>query len=156
MTQPGRPAYNGFMNTTHPTTTAFLDALVARDFGRLTDAIAPRATMRALVPPGHLDWEGREQVAGRFTFWFGGTDDFEVLEQGAEDVGGRALLRWRFRLRQERLGDAWQVIEQVAFCDVAPDGLVERVDLLCSGFRAEAAAPAVESSADFAGSGAGA
>jgi hypothetical protein len=139
MTSPGRPAYNRGMNTPHPTTTTFLDALVTRDFGRLVDTIAADATMQALVPDGHLDWEGREQVTGRFVFWFGGTDEIEALEYTAREVGERARLAWRFRLRQERLGDAWHDIAQHAFIDVGPDGRIERIDLLCSGFIPEPA-----------------
>jgi hypothetical protein len=137
MCGPGRPAYKGCMNAPHPTATAFLDALVCRDFARLAATIAPDATMRGLVPRGHLDWDGREEVMGRFVFWFGGTDDIDLLEHGSEEVGGRALLAWRFRLRQERFGEQWHVIAQRVFCDVGADGLIERIDLLCSGFIPE-------------------
>jgi TusA-related sulfurtransferase len=38
---------------------------------------------------------------------------------------------YRFRLHDE---DGWQVIEQHVVADVAPDGRLEKIDLLCSGF----------------------
>ncbi|MEO7069751.1 MAG: nuclear transport factor 2 family protein [Nostocoides sp.] len=123
------------MTTPHPTATTFLDALVTRDFDRLAGTLAADATMRGLVPRGHLDCAGRDQVLERFAFWFGGTDDIVALDQGADEVGGRALLSWHFRLRQEWLGKAWHAIAQRAFCDIGPDGRIERIDLLCSGFN---------------------
>lgn len=138
MSGPGRPAYKRVMNPPENTPNAFLDALASRDFERLGLAIAPDATMRALVPRGHLDWTGRDQVAGRFAFWFGGTPDIELLHYASDDVAGRAMLTWRFRLRHERFGDGWHVIAQHAFCDLGPDGLIEQIDLLCSGFVPEA------------------
>jgi hypothetical protein len=141
MPGPGRPAYNRVMNPPENTPNAFLDALVCRDFDRLARTISPDATMRALVPPGHLDWAGRDELAGRFAFWFGGTPDIELLHCASDDVAGRAMLTWRFRLRQDRLGDGWHVIAQHAFCDLGPDGLIERIDLLCSGFVPEAREP---------------
>lgn len=130
-------SYNWSMNTTHSTPTTFIDALVARDFDRLADTLAPNAVMRGLVPMGPQLWEGREEVAARFRHWFGGTDEIAALDHTLDAVGGRARLTWHFRLRQAWLGDTWHAIAQHAFLDVGPDGRIERIDLLCSGFIAE-------------------
>ena len=56
---------------------------------------------------------------------------------GSQPVGGRWLLRWRFHLCRD--GQTNEVIEQVAFADVGPEG-VSRLDLVCSGFLPESAA----------------
>jgi hypothetical protein len=86
----------------------------------------PRASSRSV---------GADAIAGRFEGWFGSATDFTVLSTGNQEVAGRSLLQWRFRLHRE--GRTPEVIEQVAFVDAGPDG-VHRLDLLCSGFLPEA------------------
>jgi TusA-related sulfurtransferase len=74
---------------------------------------------------------GRHDVARRIEGWFAGAADFEVLETGCEPVGSRYRLNWRFRLSRD--GVSHEVIEQVAFVDLGPEGITG-IDLLCSGF----------------------
>jgi TusA-related sulfurtransferase len=77
---------------------------------------------------------GREEIAERFRGWFAPTTEFEVLELGSEQVGPRTRLTWRFRLSRD--GQTREVIEQVAFVDVGPQGISD-IALLCSGFHRE-------------------
>jgi hypothetical protein len=52
-------------------------------------------------------------------------------------VGDRLHLRWRLRLRAERLGTGWFIVEQQAYADTGDDGRISRLDLLCTGYRPE-------------------
>lgn len=134
-TQIGRPPLDEAIVPAFSVAGRFLEALAAQDFDRLADALVPTVELRTLLPRGHVDWTGAGPVADRFRAWFGDTEDFELLDATIGQVGGRVQLRWRIRLRAERLGPGHFTIEQQAYADVArPDGLT-RIDLLCSGFR---------------------
>jgi hypothetical protein len=110
---------------------AFVDHLTSRNFEQLARTLAPDAVARFLLPRGPQETAGAEAIAGRFQGWFGGARNFTVLSTNTQTVGGRSLVQWRFRLNRD--GQATEVIEQVAFLDVGPDG-VYRMDLVCSGF----------------------
>jgi hypothetical protein len=119
-------------------TDVFLAGLAAQDFARLGGALAADAQLRALLPSGLREWTGAEVIAGRFAGWFGNTEDFEVVETTVGEIGGRSSLRWRLRLRAVRLGPGWFTVEQGAYADLGEDGRIARLDLLCTGFLAEA------------------
>ena len=76
----------------------FLEALANRDFDRLAATLAPTVRFRAMLPRGPVDWEGAQAVSDAFGSWFGGADDFEVLDATVGEVGGRLHLSWRLRL----------------------------------------------------------
>jgi hypothetical protein len=115
----------------------FLEGLGARDFGHLAASLAPDVRMRALLPPGPMEWAGSEGVAEAFRSWFGAARDFELIDATVGVVGGRLHLSWRLRVRPAPfgLGDGWHVIEQQAYVDAG--AAIDAVDLLCSGFHAE-------------------
>src|SRR5215831_7194890 len=117
---------------------AFLDSLAAQDFARLGGTLAADARMRALLPAGPGEWTGADAIAHRFDRWFGGTEDFDLVEAGAGPVGDRLHLHWQVRLRAERLGAGWFIVEQQAYADTGEDGRLARLDLLCTGYRSEA------------------
>ncbi len=110
---------------------AFLSALSTRDFGRFAECLAPEVQARMLLPRGPEVSSGREEIARRFEHWFSPASDFEVLDSHRERIGVRNRLSWRFRL--SRGGQSREIIEQVAFVSVGPDG-IRAIDLLCSGF----------------------
>jgi hypothetical protein len=111
-----------------------LEALAERDFDRMTDCFEPAATMRALLPPGLAESEGAAAIVQNLRSWFGGAEDFEVLDGTVGEVGGRLHLSWRLRMRPTPWGDdSWHVIEQQAY--VRADERIEAIDLLCSGFH---------------------
>jgi hypothetical protein len=112
----------------------FLAALSLRDFSRLAACLAPSAQARMLLPRGPEVRSGRDEIAQRIEGWFGAGSDFTVLEIRHERVGLRHRLNWRLRMR--RNNQAPEIVEQVAFVDVAPDG-ISHIDLLCSGFLRE-------------------
>lgn len=113
---------------------SFLSALSTRDFGLFAECLAPQAQARLLLPPGPEVRTGREEIARRFEGWFSRATDFEVLETGRVQVGPRERLSWRFRMSRE--GKPHEIVEQVAFVNVRPDG-ISQIDLLCSGFVRE-------------------
>jgi hypothetical protein len=117
---------------------AFLDSLAAQDFARLGGTLAADATMRALLPAGPREWTDADAIANTFARWFGGTEDFEVVEASVGTVGDRLHLHWQLRLRAERLGAGWFIVEQQAYADTGEDGRLARLDLLCTGYRSEA------------------
>jgi hypothetical protein len=116
---------------------AFLEGLAAQDFVQLGGALAAEACLRALVPAGLREWAGAEAIADRFAFWFGDTEDFELVEATVGEVGGRLHLHWRVRLRAERLGAGWFTVEQQVYADTDSSGRIARLDLLCTGYRRE-------------------
>jgi hypothetical protein len=93
-----------------------------------------------MLPPGPMDWNGAEEVAGVFGSWFGDAEEFELVDAAVGEVGGRLHLSWRLRVRPAPfgIGDGWHVIEQQAYADAADT--IDTLDLLCSGFRPDHAA----------------
>ena len=118
-------------------TGAFLGGLAAQDFAQLSGALAAEARLRALLPSGLREWAGAQAIADRFARWFGSTTDFEFVEAAVGEVGGRLHLHWRLRLRAERLGPGWFVVEQQVYADAGDDGRLAGLDLLCTGYRPE-------------------
>jgi hypothetical protein len=116
---------------------SFLAGLAAQDWAGLGGALAAGARLRALLPSGLREWAGAGVIAGRFACWFGDTEDFELVEAAVGVVGGRLRLRWRLRLRAERLGAGWFTVEQQAYADTGDGGRIARLDLLCTGYRPE-------------------
>ena len=116
---------------------AFLESLAAQDFAGLGGALTAGARLRALLPSGLGEWTGAEVITGRFTRWFGDTEDFELAEATVGEVGGRLHLHWRLRLRAGRLGSGWFTVEQQAYADTDASGRIARLDLLCTGYRPE-------------------
>jgi hypothetical protein len=115
----------------------FLDGLAAQNFAVLAGAFAPDVHMRALLPAGLREWTGVDAVAGQFARWFGDTQAYELVDATVGEVGGRLQLRWRLRLRAERLGDGWFTVEQQVYADAGDGCRIARLDLLCTGYRRE-------------------
>jgi hypothetical protein len=116
---------------------SFLEGLAAQDFARLGGTLAADSCLRALLPSGLWEWAGAEAIAHRFARWFGDTEDFELVEAAADEVGGRLHLHWRLRLRAERLGAGWFTVEQHVYADTDESDRIARLDLLCTGYRPE-------------------
>lgn len=110
----------------------FLAALSRRDFGAMGACLAPDVRLRALVPPGPFEAQGRAEVLARLERWFGGPDRFELLATSADAVGPRVHLCWRVRTTGT---DSSRLVEQHAF--VTAGERIESMDLLCSGWIAE-------------------
>jgi hypothetical protein len=115
----------------------FLEKLVAGAFDQLAVALEPGAMLRALLPRGYREWEGCEAVCDAFAGWFGGMDEYGVLDASVGLVGTRLQLSWRLRVRGERLGPRAFVVDQQAYADDGPTGRLQSLSLVCSGFCRE-------------------
>jgi len=116
---------------------SFLEALAIRDYDRMVTTLGPDIRLRALLPPGPRQWQGAQQVADAFRSWFGGADDFALIDATVGEVGGRLHLSWRIRVRPAPfgIGEGWHVIEQHGYADATDT--FQTLDLLCSGFHAD-------------------
>ena len=111
----------------------FLEALAQRDFDQMTECFDLGATMRALLPYGPDEFQGPERIVDAFRLWFGGAQEFEVLDGTVGDVGDRLHVSWRLRLNPPPTGaEGWHIIEQQAY--VRAGERINVLDLLCSGF----------------------
>lgn len=98
--------------------------------------------MRALIPPGPVELSEAEPAAARFAFWFGESEELELVHSGSDEVSDR--LHVFYRLRVKRPSDPWKVIEQHLFCAL-DEGRITALDLVCSGFRPDWAGAATNS-----------
>jgi TusA-related sulfurtransferase len=110
---------------------ALVSALADRDFERLHAVIADDVRFRLLVPKGPQAHSGAAETFETFADWYGDADELRLEASSVETVGGRLMVMYRFRLHD---AEGWQVIEQHLVADTAPDGRLEKIDLLCSGF----------------------
>jgi hypothetical protein len=118
----------------------FLEALTCRDYERLSEALDSDVRLRALLPPGPSEWNGRTDVVDVFRAWFGAAERFDVIDATVGAVAGRLQMTWRARVRPAPLDRAgWHLIEQHAFADIGET--ITTMDLVCSGFRAERTHP---------------
>jgi TusA-related sulfurtransferase len=116
------------------TSQKFLELLAARDFERVTSTLASDAHARFLLPHGLEEYAGRDAIVGRIKSWFGSASVFDLTSSSEETVGLRQRLSWRFSVVRD--GGSREVIEQVVYLDLGPQG-IQRIDLLCSGFQME-------------------
>lgn len=115
---------------THPIATAFAEGVASRDPERLGETLTDSVRMRALLPGGAIQADGRVDVISFFSTTFDDLDTVELVESGAEAVGDRLLIHLRLNLSQK--STRW-VCTQTAVCRLN-DGRLSTFDLLCSGF----------------------
>jgi TusA-related sulfurtransferase len=117
------------------TAETFLRHLGQGAFDSLAELLDRDVVMRALLPGGPQEYSGREEVKGRFEWWFGAGESLQVMHSEARAVADRVEISYGFRILDAMKGDkaGWRAIEQRAFCDVGD--LIERIDLVCTGFR---------------------
>jgi hypothetical protein len=119
----------------------FLDALAVQDFEKLASAFCDDVYLRALLPAEPKEWQGSDRVTRTFARWFGDTQDYELVVAGVEQLASRLRMWWRARLRAERLGEGWFVVEQQAYVDTDDADRIRHVSLVCTGYLDETAAP---------------
>jgi TusA-related sulfurtransferase len=111
---------------------AFVTAIADRDFEGLRAAMSDDVRFRLLVPKGPQAQEGAAETVGRFVGWYAGADELRLESSSVGTVADRLVLAYRLRLLD---ADGWRLIEQHVVADVGPDGRLETIDLLCSGFH---------------------
>ena len=118
------------MSTPDPRTLARLVA--DRDLDGFGGHVTDDVRLRALLPGGPVEEHGREATLTTFDSWFGEYDEVVLEDARGELVGDRLLVHYRLRFEPRT---APQVLTQTWVASVNDDGLVFRIDLLCSGFR---------------------
>ncbi len=124
----GQPQYDP---DTMTNASAFLNALLRRDFDQVKRTLAPKVRFRALVPSGIREAQGADEATNWLRTWFGNSEDFQVLDSGVEEFAGRSHLWYRFALTREGRPT---VVGQEGFCDTTTSGITD-LALVCSGFR---------------------
>jgi len=114
---------------------AWLDRFSTGDFDGTAALFDPDVEMRALLPDGPHTYNGREEVTGKLKWWFGSGDEARSVHAEARAVEDRVELSYGFHILNAVDGamPGWHAIEQRAFCDVGT--MIERIDIVCSGFR---------------------
>lgn len=110
---------------------ALVRAMAARDDEAAGRLMHDDVRLRALVPSGPIEVEGRADVVARFRRWFGDAQTLDTDSSSFEPVSDRVHAAYRFRATYA--DGAVEVVEQHAFVDV-DDGRVRTVDLVCSGW----------------------
>src|SRR6478752_1335646 len=119
-------SYNGGMTTaTSPTGPQFATAGLFIE--RLALALEPDVTLSALLPRGFREWEGRDEVCAAFTTWFGGFDEYEMLDATVGQVGTRLQMRWRMHVHGGRLGPEDFVVEQHCYAIAGPHNRIQQL-----------------------------
>ena len=114
---------------------AFADAYARGDAAAAAQWLAPDVQEREIVPGAIVDQRGREAVVAELRDFLRPYGPPEVLAHVVEPLG--PLVRWSTRWRLRGAGEPRQV-EWHAFLSVE-DGLVTRLDAVCSGVVADAA-----------------
>jgi hypothetical protein len=109
-----------------------LEAIRARDVGRIAACFAPDARLRALTPHELRELDGPDAIAHRYRRWLEPLESFDVVSGDVEPIADRIRLRYRFRGRDRVKG--WQENEHTAYATVTK-GRVEALNLSCAGFR---------------------
>ena len=114
---------------------SWLGSFTAGDFDGVAALFDPDIEMHALLPDGPQTYNGREEVAGRLEFWFGTGEESRSVHAEARAMEDRVELSYGFQILNAVGGakPGWHSIEQRAFCDIGT--MIERVDVVCSGFR---------------------
>ncbi|MFD3593726.1 nuclear transport factor 2 family protein [Nocardia sp. NPDC058640] len=127
------------MTTSTPTPQAtttvadrFLAALIDRDFTTMSTYLAPDVTLRGLIPPGPFTETGPTPTIDRFRGWFGGPDDFAVVDSGRDRVGDKLAMHWRVRMHPAN--GTPRLAEQRAYLTTDNDRITS-IDLVCTGWQ---------------------
>lgn len=113
--------------------TRLLSAVAARDFADMERCFAPEASLRVLTPRGLRELRGAADAAARFRAWFGGMEEFELLDSDVEQVADRVRIRWHTRGCDPDRG--WQENEHTGYAELDGDGLIVALNVSCAGFR---------------------
>lgn len=117
---------------TDPTATTLATLVAERDLDRLGTHLADDVRLRALLPGGPIEEHGRDATLARFGDWFGDHESVVLEDAAGELVGDRLLVHYRLGFDP---ATAPRALTQTWVSSVGADGLIFRIDLVCSGFR---------------------
>ena len=119
------------MNT-DPRATSLATLVADRDIDRLGRHLTDEVRLRALLPGGPIEQHGREEVLKKFDDWFGEYRTVVLEDAAGELVGDRLLVHYRLGFEPN---ESPRALTQTWISSVNDDGLIFRIDLVCSGFR---------------------
>jgi hypothetical protein len=110
-----------------------IDALAAQDFERVERCFATDVDFHAVVPGtgSFRERAGAVETANQLRLWLGDADPLELLEHSVEPVVDKLRLSYRLAAFED---ERWHIVEQQAYAVVGERG-IEKLDLVCSGFR---------------------
>lgn len=111
--------------------TRFAEAVAAQDESAIAACFTSGVEFRALVPPGLRERVGAVDAAAMVAGWFADSTELDLVASKSEEVGDRLHVAYRFEGVED--GRPY-IVEQHLYCALV-GGLIERADLLCSGFR---------------------
>jgi hypothetical protein len=114
-----------------------VEAFAVRNFDGMAATLEPGATLLALLPRGVAEWNGVEEVRGAFVTWFGNAEEFEIADAEVGHVGDLMQIRWRVRVHGGPRFPEPMVVEQCLYASTTTNARIDRIRLLCSGFRTE-------------------
>ncbi len=114
----------------------FVRAVSRRDWVEVEALFQPPVQFRALVPGGLREASNRGEASAWFRTWFGEADAVELVGSTVESMADKLRISYRLRVHEAQ----WRIVEQQAFCLVEGDR-IQRMDLLCSGFRPDIRPP---------------
>jgi len=107
-------------------------AIAAQDVAAIAACFADDVELRALIPPGLRERTGAADSAALIAGWFADSTELDLVDSRTAGVGDRRHISYRFEGVEE--GEPY-VVEHHLYCTLDERGLIERADLLCSGFR---------------------
>jgi len=113
----------------------WIRAITDGSLDRLEGFCQPGVNSLMLIPKGLITLDNAVDLVAKFRKWFGACTDFQVEESRVgwivSRAGGRLGIFYRFLLQEYGI---WYVVEQQLYCTMRDDR-VEKLHLLCSGFR---------------------
>ena len=108
-----------------------VQAVAAQDDSALQACFAADVEFRGLTPFGLRERTGAAETAALISAWFADSTELDLVDTHTEEVGDRLYISYRFHGVEE--GEPY-IVEQHLYCNVG-EGVIERAELLCSGFR---------------------
>jgi TusA-related sulfurtransferase len=109
----------------------WIQAIVEHDYQQLARLCRTDVRSRLVTPSGVDSGGNVNDLIGSIQGWFGETSHTQVQYARVDQVGQKAAINYRLIFRE---GGEWFTAEQQVYATLS-DGLIARLDLLCSGFQ---------------------
>ena len=109
----------------------WIQAVVGKDFRRLAEICLPEVQSRLMTPKRMDTFEAVTDLILKVEKWFGECSSFEIEQSRIAMVGEKLAIF--YRLTFEKSGQPITAEQQI-YCSLR-DGLIDQLNLLCSGFQ---------------------
>lgn len=111
--------------------TTWIQAIVDHDYQRISRLCQVNVRSRLVTPSAIDKWESADDLISSIRGWFGDTSHIRAEHGRVDQVGQKLAINYRLTFQEE---GKWCSAEQQVYGSLR-DGLMERLDLLCSGFQ---------------------